>query len=51
MTRHERIVTDEDLEKALDWLRDSAQAMGDAKAEMVKATEQFTPVLQKSEAT
>lgn len=35
--RHERIVTDEDLEKAIDWLRDSAQAMGDAKAESVRA--------------
>ena len=32
-----RIVTDEDLEKALDWLRDSAQEMGDVKAETVRA--------------
>lgn len=37
MTRHERIVPDNELEKALDWLRDSAQAMGDAKAETVRA--------------
>jgi hypothetical protein len=33
-----RIVTDEDVEKALDWLRDSAQDMGDAKAELVEAS-------------
>ena len=32
-----RIVTDEDLSKALDWLRDEAQAIGDAKARVVKA--------------
>jgi hypothetical protein len=32
-----RIVSDEDLEKALDWLRDSAQEIGDAKARLVRA--------------
>ena len=37
MTRHERIVTDEELEKALSWLRDNAQDMGAAKAETVRA--------------
>jgi hypothetical protein len=38
VTRHERIVTDEDLEKAIDWLRDSAKEIGDAKAEAVRAS-------------
>ena len=33
-----RIVTDEELQKALDWLRDSAREMGDAKGETVKAS-------------
>jgi hypothetical protein len=33
----QRIVTDEDLSKALDWLRDSAPAIGEAKARLVKA--------------
>lgn len=37
MNHHQRIVTDTDLEKALDWLRDSAQALGDAKAELIRA--------------
>ena len=32
-----RIVTDEDLQKALDWLRDNAAPIGDAKARLVKA--------------
>jgi hypothetical protein len=36
--RHQpRIVTDEDLEKALSWLRDSAQEIGDAKARLIRA--------------
>lgn len=33
----ERIVTNAELEKALDWLRDSAAALGEAKARAVKA--------------
>lgn len=37
MTRHERIVTDDDLQKALDWLRDNAEDIGRAKAETVRA--------------
>ena len=37
MNIHQRIVTDEELEKALDWLRDSAQEMGRVKARHVKA--------------
>lgn len=32
----QRIVTDETLEKALDWLRDSAKDVGDAKGEAVR---------------
>ena len=37
--RHQpRIVSDADLEKALDWLRDSAQEIGDAKAETIRAS-------------
>jgi rhamnose utilization protein RhaD (predicted bifunctional aldolase and dehydrogenase) len=36
--RHQpRIVTDADLEKALDFLRDSAKEIGDAKARLVMA--------------
>ncbi len=36
--RHQqRIVTDEDVEKALSWLRDSAKQMGHAKARMIRA--------------
>lgn len=36
--RHQqRIVSDEELEKALDWLRDNAKEMGDAKARVVRA--------------
>ena len=34
--RH-RIVTDEDLEKALDFLRDSAKELGEAKGDTVRA--------------
>lgn len=37
MSNRTRIVTDEELEKALDWLRDEAKAMGDAKARLVSA--------------
>jgi hypothetical protein len=37
MNREPRIVTDVDLEKALDFLRDNAMDIGDAKAEAVKA--------------
>ena len=37
MSNHQRIVTDDEVEKALDWLRDSAQAIGDAKARVVRA--------------
>ena len=44
MTRHERIVTDEDLEKALDWLRDSAQEVGNAKAETLRASHRLKVV-------
>lgn len=32
-----RIVTDEDLSKALDWLRDNAKEMGDAKARVIRS--------------
>lgn len=32
-----RIVNDEELEKALDWLRDSAQQMGKCKERLVKS--------------
>jgi len=32
-----RIVNDDDLEKALDWLRDSAHDMGQAKGRVVKS--------------
>jgi hypothetical protein len=38
MSNRTRIVTDEDVEKALDWLRDNAQDIGDAKAELVEAS-------------
>lgn len=38
MSNRTRIVTDEDMEKALDWLRDSAIDMGEAKAELVRAS-------------
>ena len=34
----QRIVSDEELEKALDWLRDSAWEIGDAKANAVRAS-------------
>ena len=37
MSQRNRIVTDDELEKALDFLRDNAAAMGDAKARTVKA--------------
>lgn len=35
---NDRIVPDEDMESALSWLRDSAKAIGDAKARLVKAS-------------
>lgn len=38
MNHRTRIVTDEELEKALDWLRDNAKEMGDAKAETIRAS-------------
>lgn len=37
MSNRTRIVTDEELSKALDWLRDNAKDMGDAKARLIKA--------------
>lgn len=36
--RNIRIVGDEDVEKALDWLASSAKDIGEAKAEMVRAS-------------
>lgn len=33
----QKLVTDEELEKALDWLRDNAAVIGEAKARLVKA--------------
>jgi len=44
MSQHERIVTDEALEKALSWLRDNAQEMGDAKAETIRASHRLKVV-------
>lgn len=38
MSNRTRIVSDEDLEKALDWLRDSASDLGEAKAETIRAS-------------
>jgi dsRNA-specific ribonuclease len=37
MNQHQRIVTEVELEKALDFLRDNAKALGEAKARVVKA--------------
>jgi hypothetical protein len=37
MNMHQRIVTEEELEKALDFLRDGAKALGTAKARVVRA--------------
>lgn len=37
MNAHQRIVTESELEKALDFLRDSAAALGEAKANSVRA--------------
>jgi len=37
MSNRQRIVTEEELEKCLDWLRDSAQEMGRCKGRLVKA--------------
>ena len=36
--RRVRIVGDDDVEKALDWLASSAKELGEAKAEMVRAS-------------
>jgi RNA polymerase-interacting CarD/CdnL/TRCF family regulator len=38
VSNRQHIVTDEELEKALDWLRDNAREMGDAKAETIRAS-------------
>lgn len=38
MNNHARIVTDAELEKALDWLRDNAKEMGAAKEEATRAS-------------
>ena len=38
LARNSRIVGEEDVEKALDWLRDGAREIGEAKAEMVRAS-------------
>lgn len=38
MSNRTRIVTDESLEAALDWLRDNAKEIGAAKAETVRAS-------------
>ena len=37
MNMHQRIVTETELEKALDFLRDNALALGEAKARLVRA--------------
>jgi len=37
MNAHQRIVSETELEKALDFLRDEARAIGDAKARLVRA--------------
>lgn len=37
MSNRVRIVTDDDLSKALDWLRDNAKDMGEAKVRLIKA--------------
>lgn len=37
MSNRRRIVDDEELEKALDWLRDNAADMGHAKSRLIKA--------------
>lgn len=38
MNQHPRIVTETELEKALDFLRDNAREIGEAKAEAVRAS-------------
>lgn len=35
--RPPKLITDTELEKSLDWLRDSAKSIGDAKARMIRA--------------
>lgn len=37
MSNRQRIVTEEELEKALDWLRDNAHDIGQAKGRLIKA--------------
>lgn len=37
MTSQSRIVTEAEIDKALDFLRDNAQAIGDAKARVIRA--------------
>lgn len=37
MNTHQRIVSENDIEKCLDFLRDSAAALGEAKARAIKA--------------
>lgn len=37
MTSHQRIVTEAEIEKALDFLRDNAAAIGEAKARTIRA--------------
>lgn len=37
MNAHQRIVTEIELEKALDFLRDEAKAIGDAKSRLIRA--------------
>lgn len=37
MNAHQRIVTEPEVEKALDFLRDGARAIGDAKARVIRA--------------
>lgn len=37
MNAHARLIADESLEKALDWLRDNASAIGKAKERTIKA--------------
>jgi hypothetical protein len=44
MNVQQRIVTDHELELALDWLRDSAKEMGDVKAEAVRASHRLKVV-------
>jgi len=38
MNAHQRVVTEAELEKALDFLRDNAREIGEAKAETIRAS-------------